>query len=182
VPAPPPIAFRWIRELAAPYLRGYRPVAEQGASLCGFWFLTTRKGVKSPGRGKNVRLGFFVGYILRAEEFVFLAPEPPECAVWVVAAPARGTLHRRLAARPESLLRRTFGYIRLLTHRPPRFSFHAEESAVMVRHTSMREWPPSKYEHFSRNFFIETLAWLVRSGVVSKLPAELARLAVGPGR
>jgi hypothetical protein len=30
----------------------------------------------------------------------------------------------------------------------------------------MREWPPEKYQHFSGNFFIETLAWLVRSGLV----------------
>ncbi len=42
----------------------------------------------------------------------------------------------------------------------------------MVRHQSMRDWPPEKYEHFSRNFFIETLAWLVRSGTVRKLFAE----------
>jgi hypothetical protein len=29
----------------------------------------------------------------------------------------------------------------------------------------MREWPPEKFQHFSGNFFIETLAWLVRSGL-----------------
>jgi hypothetical protein len=33
----------------------------------------------------------------------------------------------------------------------------------------MTEWPPEKYQHFSGNFFIETLAWLVRSGLVKKL-------------
>jgi hypothetical protein len=36
----------------------------------------------------------------------------------------------------------------------------------------MRDWPRGKYEHFSRNFFIESLAWLVRSGLVRKLPVE----------
>ncbi|MGH9792066.1 MAG: hypothetical protein ACRD5W_12725, partial [Candidatus Acidiferrales bacterium] len=33
-------------------------------------------------------------------------------------------------------------------------------------------WPPEKYQHYSRNFFIETLAWLVRSGLVRRLAAE----------
>jgi hypothetical protein len=36
----------------------------------------------------------------------------------------------------------------------------------------MRAWPREKFEHFSRNFFIETLAWLVRSGLVRKLLSE----------
>jgi hypothetical protein len=44
----------------------------------------------------------------------------------------------------------------------------------MTRHASMREWPRGKYEHFSRNFFIESLAWLVRSGLVRKLLEEAA--------
>jgi hypothetical protein len=39
----------------------------------------------------------------------------------------------------------------------------------MVRHRTMRDWPEGKYRHFSRNFFIETLAWLVRSGLIRKL-------------
>ena len=34
-----------------------------------------------------------------------------------------------------------------------------------------------KYEHFSPKFFIESLAWLVRSGTVRKLLAE--EFAVG---
>ena len=36
----------------------------------------------------------------------------------------------------------------------------------------MAAWPPEKREHLSRNFFIETLAWLVRSGLVRKLKEE----------
>lgn len=44
----------------------------------------------------------------------------------------------------------------------------------MARHTSMKSWPTEKREHLSRNFFIETLAWLVRSGLVRKLCEETA--------
>jgi len=67
------------------------------------------------------------------------------------------------------LLRKTFEYVRWLTHRPPRFVFHAVELAAMTRHASMRGWPTDKWEHLSRNFFIETLCWLVRSGLVRRL-------------
>lgn len=43
----------------------------------------------------------------------------------------------------------------------------------MARHGSMRVWPAAKHPHLSQNFFIETLAWLVRSGLVRKLKEEV---------
>lgn len=45
----------------------------------------------------------------------------------------------------------------------------------MARHASMKDWPTAKREHLSRNFFIETLCWLVRSGLVRKLREEAAK-------
>jgi hypothetical protein len=36
----------------------------------------------------------------------------------------------------------------------------------------MRDWPAGKLRHLSQNFFIETLAWLVRSALVRRLAAE----------
>ena len=33
---------------------------------------------------------------------------------------------------------------------------------------------PGRTEHYARNFAIETLAWLVRSALVRRLPEELA--------
>lgn len=182
-----PISFRWIRELAEPYLRGYRALAVASADLRGFWFVHPAIGSSVRAKRANVhsgvrsRVAFFVGYILGAENSAFPGAEPPECAVWIAIEPAKGALHRRLVAPPDSLLRWTFNYIRLLTHRPPRFEFHPGEALVMVRHASMREWPRDKYEHFSRNFFIETLAWLVRSGLVRRLLAEHAG-KTGPRR
>ena len=118
-----------------------------------------------------------MGYLVAADDFAFLAPETPECLAFVYLRPLGGSLHRRLVRRPQSLLRRTFDYIRWLTHRPPRFVFYSDQLAAMVRHLSMRGWPRAKYEHFSRNFFIETLAWLVRSGLVGRLLAEGSRTA-----
>ena len=50
----------------------------------------------------------------------------------------------------------------------------------MARHASMEDWPPEKRKHLSRNFFIETLAWLVRSGLVRKLREEAAVNRVQP--
>ncbi|MHB8540508.1 MAG: hypothetical protein ACYDCD_06145 [Candidatus Acidiferrales bacterium] len=105
-------------------------------------------------------------------EYSFFAPEPPECLVFAWVGPVGGSLHRRLVVEPGSLVRKTFEYIRWLTHRPPRFVFHEKELPAMARHGSMRVWPAEKHQHLSRNFFIETLAWLVRSGLVRKVRDE----------
>ena len=88
--------------------------------------------------------------------------------------PVGGQLHRRLVSEPESLMRRTVEYIRWLTHHPPRFELFAEEHAALVRHLPTKEWPAARIEHYARNFTIETLAWLVRSALVRRLPDELA--------
>jgi hypothetical protein len=177
----PSLAWGWTRSLATPYLRGYRAIAEKRGSLRGFWFLhpdsegSPWQAVASSVNGAAA--GFFVGYLISPERFEYLSPQPPECLAFVFLAPAGGTLHNRLVQENGSLVRKTFDYIRLLTHRPPRFFLHDAELATMTRHQSMREWPVEKYEHLSRNFFIESLAWLVRSGIVRKLLAE--NFAVG---
>ena len=169
----------WIRTLSAPYLKGYTPVATEGGSLRGYWFLASprarvRKGSahagKPPVSGQST--GFFVGYLTDGDGYSFLSPEPPECLVFAWITPVGGALHRRLVVEPGSLVRKTFEYIRWLTHRPPRFAFHEKELPAMARHGSMRVWPEEKHRHLSQNFFIETLAWLVRSGLVRKLKEE----------
>ena len=172
-------SIAWIRALAAPYLKGYKPVAAKGSSLQGYWFLASSKARvrkestpagRPPASGQSA--GFFVGYLIGSGEYSFFAPEPPECLVFASVGPVGSTLHRRLVAEPGSLVRKTFEYIRWLTHRPPRFVFHEKELPAMARHGSMRVWPAEKHRHLSRNFFIETLAWLVRSGLVRKLKEE----------
>jgi hypothetical protein len=184
----------WIVPLAEPYLRGFRPVLERGGSLRGYWFLSpssqpsaTRPSVTSPGRRSSPQVGFFVGFLADAEGFAYLVSQPPECLVFAFVVPIASAAHQRLVAAPDSLLRKTFTYIRWLTHRPPRFEFYEREATTLVRHTSMRAWPLTRYEHYSRNSFIETLAWLVRSGLVRKLreeppPARAAQKASGPRR
>lgn len=78
------------------------------------------------------------------------------------------------------MFRGIFTYIGWLTHRIPRFVFCEDGRLAMVRHASMREWPAAKHGHLSRNFFIETMAWLVRSGLVKRLLA-LPPVATGRG-
>lgn len=156
---PSPITVEWIEPLAEPYLRGYRARKQSSGALRGWWF-------HSP-RGKSQ--GFFVGYLLEDTKWKFLQPDPPECVVFAFVEPLKGAAHRRLVAVKDSPVRKIFEYIRWLTHRPPRFQFFENQLPAMIRHTSMRAWPAEKYEHYSRNFFIETLAWLVRSGLVKKL-------------
>lgn len=171
----------WIQTLAAPYLQGYeaRPAREHG--LDGYWFLANAVAQSEKASNKSLRratkreatVGFFVGYLTATEkEYSFLHPEPSECLVFASITPAGSELHEKLVTQPGSLMRKTFEYIRWLTHRPPRFVFHEAEAAAMARHASMKDWSPEKREHLSRNFFIETLAWLVRSGLVRKLREE----------
>lgn len=166
--------------MAAPYLKGYRPVAAEEPGLQGFWFIANGSPVSkrnSRGNAKDEQsLGFFVGCLTdAATKYSFLKPEPPECIVFAWVMPVDGPLHDRLVRQPGSLVRKTFEYIRWLTHRPPRFVFHEGEAAAMARHASMTDWPIEKRQHLSRNFFIETLAWLVRSGLVRKLTEEACR-------
>ena len=156
----------WIRTLGAPYLRGYRAVAVSRGSLRGYRFLA-RTGPRS-----KTRVGFFVGYLIDSAGYEFLQPDPPECAVFAFLEPLNSVAHRKLVSPAGSLLRQTAEYIGWLTHRPPRFAFFENRTAVLARHVSMKEWPASKRHHFSRNFFIETLAWLVRSGLVAKLASR----------
>jgi hypothetical protein len=168
---------RWIRDLAKPYLRGFKPVAESGGALDGWWFLRATPGSTSRPAGlsaapRRPAVGFFVGYLNNESGFEYLAPAPPECLVFASVHPVGGPLYRRLVAEAGAPLRETFTYIRWLTHRPPRFQFFERELVAMVRHNSMRGWAPDRREHLSRNFFIETLAWLVRSGLVRRLAAE----------
>jgi hypothetical protein len=185
-PRPSPDSNAWVLELASPYLKGYIPVTAREDGLTGYWFIAhTPAEFKSMAANNSAlraakshpQIGFFVGYLTKgAENFAFLHPEPPECLVFAWISPANGAAHERLVHQQGSLVRKTFEYIRWLTHRPPRFVFHEGEAAAMARHASMKEWPAGKREHLSRNFFIETLAWLVRSGLVRKLRKE------SPGR
>lgn len=179
---PAQASLAWIRELAAPYLKGYQAEIAREDGLEGYWFLTGDAAAPSRSSRKDLvhattkhdrGVGFFVGYLNEpAGTYSFLRPEPPECLVfaWIVLSDSQ--LHERLVKQPGSLVRKTFEYIRWLTHRPPRFVFHENEAAAMARHASMAAWPPDKRQHLSRNFFIETLAWLVRSGLVRKLREE----------
>jgi hypothetical protein len=167
---PPPVAFEWIRPLAAPYLRGYRPVVQRTGVLRGYWFVHPAT-VHPPGGGplagnsRAASVGFFAGYLLGTAGYESLDPRPPECLVFAFIAPVGGLVYRRLVDDAEGLFRKTFTYIRWLSHRPPRFVFQEKSEAVLVRHQSMRSWRKDKCQHFSRNFFVETLTWLVRSGL-----------------
>jgi hypothetical protein len=179
----------WIRPLAQPYLHGYRArAAFPDEGLRGWWFLAPAPRAARAVRAASAksiagdkaapRIGFFVGYLIDSAEFAFLPCAAPECAVFAFVQPARSAVHRRLIQCDDALVRRTFTYIRWLTHRPPRFQFFERELPALIRHRPLSDFPAERHEHFSRNFFIETLAWLVRSGLVRKLSEEAARREV----
>jgi hypothetical protein len=171
----------WIPSLAEPYLRGYTPQFENGRDLLGYRFLapdsaplprSTKKQRRSASEAPSA--GFFIGYLLESRALPFLKAAPPEFLVFCFVEPLGGPFHRRLVSEPDSLMRRTAEYIRWLTHRPPRFELFTSEHTALIRHTPMREWPSGRTEHYARNFVIETLAWLVRSALVRRVPGEIA--------
>lgn len=168
-------SWQWIRALAQPYLRGYRARAaapEDGVQ--GWWFLAPARPARrhSGSASAAPRIGFFAGYLTDPARFAFLPCRAPECSVFAFVQPRHSAAHRRLVSAQEALLRRTFTYIRWLTHRPPRFQFFEHELPALIRHRPLSDFPAGRHEHFARNFFIETLAWLVRSGLVRKLAEE----------
>lgn len=172
----------WIREVAQPYLRGYRATAASDG-LRGYWFLAPtrgrlRRGARASRDGARpaAEIGFFVGYLTDSAAWSFLPCAAPECAVFAFVRPTASAAHRDLVAAEGALVRRTFTYIRWLTHRPPRFQFFDGELPALIRHRPLADWPRERHQHFARNFFIETLAWLVRSGLVRKL-TEAAQAA-----
>ena len=178
-----PEPLGWVRELATPYLRGYRAIPERSKSLRGFWFLHPKAerpafpAAALDPNGPADSIGFFIGYLLEDSGFAYLSPTPPECLFFAFVAPAGGDAHQRLVAPQASQVRKMFEYIRWLTHRPPRFVFHEQTLSTMARHQSMHDWPRDKVDHFSRNFFIESLAWMVRSGLVGKFLEETLKLS-----
>jgi hypothetical protein len=156
----------WIKPLAAPYLRDYQASGVTRGPLRGYRFL-------APGKGGTEEIaGFFVGYLLETDAHEFLAPVTPEAIVFAYLGPVGSAFHQEIVAQEGSLLRKTAEYIGWLTHRPPPFAFFDNREVVLARHVSMAAWPRNKQKHFSRNFFIETLAWLVRSGLVAKLRGQ----------
>jgi hypothetical protein len=170
----------WIPSLAEPYLRGYTPQFENGNSLLAYRFLAAEsapvaRSVKKVRHSAGApSAGFFIGYLLESHALPFLKATPPEFLVFCFVEPVGGRFHRRLVSEPDSLMRRTAEYIRWLTHRPPRFELLTAEHTALIRHTPMQEWPAGRTEHYARNFVIETLAWLVRSALVRRLPGEIA--------
>ncbi len=177
---------QWIAQLAEPYLRGYAPRVASEPGLAGCWFdagrIADAEGEKRGGKGKpgnesaasrrgqvSRECGFFAGFLKDPKRYPYLEAHTPACLVFVWFREPGGELHKRVVAAQGSLLRKTHEYIRWLTHRPPRFALFENEFVTMVRQQPLQDWPPDKYAHYARNFFIETLAWLVRSGLVKKL-------------
>ncbi len=161
----PPIRAGWLVELARPYLRGYEVYPNTSGGLWGYFF-------KRPAG--RIGLGFFAGFLLSPHHRAYLSVETPACLVFAFVHPVSWPVHRRLVQAKESLFRRTASYISWLTPRKPRWQFLEDKLPALYRAESMDEWPRRRYEHYARNFFTESFALLVRSGLVR----ELLRLSI----
>lgn len=161
----PPVACRWLPELAAGYLREFpecKPV--QRGSVWGYLY------ERKEGR---TSVGFFAGFLTaRPRGAPRSSPtplEPPACAIFAYVKPAGSPLHRKLIAQPGSLFRRSFELLTKYTTRRPRFEFSEKGPWALIRHAPLAGFPAGDREKYARNFFVETLALVVRSNLPAKL-------------
>ncbi len=157
--ARPLIDCPWLEELAGGYLREYGVVApERRGGLWGYTFQTkrTRQGA-----------GFFVGFLTGKRAGLTL--HPPECTVLAYVRPARSKLHQELVRQPGSVFRRSYELLTKYTNRRPRYEFRENDWVALLRHQPLAAFLPDEEEKYARNFFMETLALLVRSGLPAKL-------------
>ena len=156
----PPIPCPWLPELARSYLRRFenvKPLRQRG-----LWGYTLES---HSARG---RYGFFVGFNLPLgrKPRTRQPPELPECAVFAYARPP---LHRKLVRDAGSPFRRAYELLTKYTNRRPRFEFHEKNWRALARRVSLAAFPAGDEEKYARNFFMETLALFVRSGLTEKL-------------
>jgi len=158
-----PLECPWLRELAAGYLRGFKSFPEQTKERWGFCFVSKRAGQQA---------GIFVGFLTaapRGKEAAAL--NPPECVVGAFVRPARSALHKKLVDTKESLFRLSYQRVAKYTARAPRWELRERAELALARHAPLAAFPADDAEKYARNFFIESLALLVRSG----LPGALLR-------
>jgi len=162
----PPLRADWLGELASGYLLGFPPSRlERRPGLWGHVFEQTQ------GR---TRSGFFVGFLTRGASRGSrwgLDSDPPECLVFAFIRPLGSRRHAQLVAAEGSPFRQAFARVTKYTARRPRFEFREQHLAAIARHIPLANFPHRQREKYARNFFTETLALLVRSG----LPAALVR-------
>lgn len=159
----PPVPCPWLPELAAGYLRRFKKVKPLRAR--GLW------GYTLENRGARGRLGIFVGFYLAANPRRGALPRPglPECAVFAYAGRPGTLLHHKLVREPAGPFRRAYELLTKYTNRRPRFELAETDWRALGRHLPLAALPPGEEEKYSRNFFMETLALLVRSGLPDKL-------------
>ena len=146
---------------------GYaNPTLEQRGGLWGYFF------TRPTQRGS---LGLFVGFLTRPSRWMpkDVSPplDPPECAVFGFVEPVAGRLRQRLVRRQGSLFQRSYELVTKYTARRPRFEFHEQRGAALIRHVPLSAFPARQREKYARNFFMETLALLVRT----RLPEDMLR-------
>ncbi|MGH9862923.1 MAG: hypothetical protein ACRD35_05805 [Candidatus Acidiferrales bacterium] len=154
----------WLEELAAGYLRQYETIrAEQRSGFWGYAF--------TPG-GRRRQVGFLVGFLIGEPKLAArtrVAVHLPECAVGAFVRPAGSRLHQRLVRQKASPFRRGFERLSKYSARRPRFEFYENDWRAILRHVPLAAFPPGEEEKYARNFFIESLALLVRSGLPDAL-------------
>jgi len=164
----PPVSCPWLPELAEGYLRRFENVKLVRSH--GLW------GYTLESRGARGQYGIFIGYLLPTgrKARATLQLVLPECAVFAYVRRPQTLLHRKLVREPASPFRRAYELLTKYTNRRPRFEFHEKDWRVLMRHVPLAAFPAGEEEKFARNFFMETLALVVRSG----LPEKLASLPV----
>lgn len=166
----PPRAIGWLRPLAESYLGPFALFARQSGGLSGYFF--------ERQRGRSA-VGFFVGF-LSGDSRLYrqLHPQAPECVVAAFVRPARSRFHREVVSQPGSMFRQSYELLLKYTPTRPRFEFYEEAAVAIVRHVPLANFPRRLQSRYARNFFIESLALIVRT----RLPEYLRGVKLGAAR
>src|SRR6266487_608705 len=120
---------------------------------------------------RNARAGFTFGFVLR-DDVLPSVKNPPEVVAYAFVRPPNGTLHKSIAGRPNSAVRRLVASSRKMGFP---FEFHPDGEVVAIRHRSVRTVPREIFVLVASDFLMLSYQPLRSSGFLERLRKATTR-------
>ena len=159
-------------EIAATFQRIHRPLR---------WPMENFRRTRIANRGfvgyrfsrvrRNAMAGFAFGFSLRDDILPGVA-DAPEVVAYAFVRPPNGTLHKSIAGRPNSAVRRLVASGRKMGFP---FEFHPDGEVVAIRHRSVRTVPREIFVLVASDFLMLSYQPLRSSGFLERLRKATTR-------